>query len=95
MSYDVTFLPPQDRMSWNIYFFIMRITIFITVFYAIAYINLDWNESYMFIISSEFHILFSFTRWDINICMMQTLEQLRFLAWGTIITMVRPKFLGK
>jgi hypothetical protein len=49
----------------------------------------------LLIISSEFHILFSFTRWDINICMMQTLKKMRFIAWGTIITMARAKLMGK
>jgi hypothetical protein len=40
-------------------------------------------------------IFSSFTRRDINICIMQTLEQLRFLAWGTIITRGCAKLMGK
>jgi hypothetical protein len=98
MSYDVTFLPPQDRISLNIYFSTMRITIFITVFYALIYkiykLRLEC-VIYLFIFSSEFHILFLFTRWGINIYMMQTLAQLRFLAWGTFITMARANLMGE
>jgi hypothetical protein len=72
----------------------MWITIFIRVLYALIYINFYWSASHLFIFSSELHSLSRISRRAINICMMQTREQLRIPAAGTIITRARAKLMG-